>query len=268
MLGKKIFYMSIAIAVLITAACTSESERTESVTTTTEKGRSSAPSAKDAEKHDKALVRVVQALPDLAVMDAYIGNNKEFNNVAYKTVTPYKEVADAQEQFAIRPAGKDSTEPLAQNREGISGGDHYTAIAMPSTDGKPILRVVGDKLTPPASGKASVRVINASPDAGELNVFLKGRSNEAFEGVNPQTVTFYNEVDPMTATLEVWPQGKTVALLTVPDVTLEAGHIYTYVIAGKVQGAPKLELIKIDDQLVGNTGTPAASPSPTGTTSK
>jgi Domain of unknown function (DUF4397) len=262
---KRFFSTIIAMVVSLMAACALESGRTESVTTTTDKGTSSAPPAREVEKRDKALVRVVQALPDFERVDALVGDNKEFTNVTYKTVTPYKEVSDTQEQFAIRPAGQDSAQPLAQNREGIRGGDHYTAIAMPATDGKPTLRVVSDSLTPPPSGKASVRIIHASPDAGEVNVFLQDKANATFEGVNSQTVTFYKEVDPMTATLEVRPQGKTDVLLRVPNVTFEAGHIYTYVIAGKASGAPKLEAVKIDDRLVGAAGTPGTSPSPTAT---
>jgi Domain of unknown function (DUF4397) len=268
MKDKRFFSIIIVMAVSLTAACALESGRTESVTTTTDKGTSNAPSSKEAEKRDKALVRVVQALPNVEGVDAYVGDSKEFLNVSYKTVTPYKEVPDAQEQFAIKAAGHDSTQPLAQNREGIRGGDHYTAIAMPSTDGMATLRVVSDSLTPPPSGKASIRIVNASPEAGEVNVFMKDKGNAIFEGVNPQTVTFYKEVDPMTGTLEVRPQGKTNVLLAVPNATLEAGHIYTYVITGKVNGAPKLEAIKIDDRLVGAPGTPGITPSPTGTISK
>jgi hypothetical protein len=265
MKGKRIISLSIAMAVLLAVGCRPESERTESVATTTDKGTSSAPPAKEAEKRDKALVRIVDALPGFDAVDAYVGNNKEFPKVAYKSVTPYREVPDIHEQFAIRPAGQDSAQPLAENREGISGGNHYTAIAMPTNDGKATLRVISDRLTPPPSGKASVRVIHASPDAGEVDVFAKGKENALFSGVNQQTVTLYNEIDPMTATLEVRPQGKTDVLLTVPNVAFEAGHIYTIVLAGKAKGTPKLEAIKIDDRLVGATGTPGVSPSPTAT---
>jgi hypothetical protein len=57
MKDKSFFSMIIAIAllvtVLVTVACTTESERTEPITTTTDKGTSSAPSAKEAEKRDR-----------------------------------------------------------------------------------------------------------------------------------------------------------------------------------------------------------------------
>src|SRR5262245_58201025 len=179
--SRKVFSLIIAMALPWMVACTSESQRTEPVTTTTEKGASTAPPAKEAEKANKALVRVVNALPGPAPVDAFIGDTKEFSNVAYKAVTPYKETPDVQKQFVIRPAGKDSAQPLAQNTEGISGGDHYTAIAMPASDGQPTLKVVSDNLTPPPSGKASVRVINASPDADEVDVFIKGKADRSEE---------------------------------------------------------------------------------------
>src|SRR5262245_25289283 len=259
----KVFSLSMAMAVLFTVACTPESQRTEPVSTTTEKGSSTAPPAKEAEKADKALVRVVNAIPGSTPVDAFIGDTKEFDNVAYKSVTPYKETPDVQKQFTIRPAGQDSAPPLAQYTEGISGGDHYTAIAMPAPDGQPKLRVVADKLTPPSSGKASVRVINASPDAGELDVFVKGKEGELFGGVNPDTVTSYKEIDQMTGALEVRPQGKPNVLLTVPGFKVEPGHLYTVIVTGKAKGGPKLEAVKIDDHLEGAAGAMQASPTVT-----
>src|SRR5262245_51261851 len=248
---NKLYSLCVLLALLVMAACTPESQRMEPVTTTTDKGTSTAPPAKEAKEGDKALVRVIHVLPGFAAVDTYVGDTKEFSDVAYKTVTPYKEVSDVKEQFAIKPAGKEDAAPFAQNKEGVSGGDHYTAIAMPAADGKATLRVISDKLTPPPSGKASVRVINASPDAGEVDIGVKGKEDKLFGGVNPESVTTYNEIDPMTASLEVRPQGKKNVLLTVPAINFEPGHLYTIVLTGKANGAPKLEAVKIDDQLIG-----------------
>jgi hypothetical protein len=262
MKGRIVFSLSIALALLSFGACSSESERTEPVKTTTDKGASTAPPSKEAEKADKALVRVVNALPG-TTLDAFVGDTKQFNSVAYKAVTPYKETSDVQRQFAIKPAGQDNAQPLAQNTEGIRGGDHYTAIAMPAPDGTANLRVVADRLTPPPTGKASVRVINASPDAGELDLFVKGQEDALIGGVNADTVTNYKEVNPITATLEVRPQGKSNVLLTIPAAKFEPGHLYTIILTGKAKGAPKLEAIKIDDQLAGQAGAAQASPTTT-----
>src|SRR5262245_5447629 len=232
MKSKNVFSLSIALALLFMVACSSESQQTEPVATTTDKGASTAIPAKEAKKRDVALVRVVHVLPGFGAVDTFFGANKEFNNVGYKAVTPYKEVPDVRQTFVIRPVGQDTAQPFAQNNEGLSGGDHYTVIAMPAPDGKVILRVVADNLTPPRTGKASVRIVNASPDAGEVDVFEKGKGDKLVGGVNPETVTSYHEVDPMTGALEVRPQGKKDVLLTTP-VKFEPGHLYTIIFAGK-----------------------------------
>ncbi len=263
MKSRKVFSLSIAIGVLCLVACAPESESTVRVTTTTEKGSSVAPSAKEAEKQDKALVRVINAHPDIKAVDTFVGNIREFKEVTFKTVTPYKAVPDMLEQFSIKPTGERYARSFAENREIISGGNYYTAIAMPAADRKATLRVVDDKLTPPPLGKASVRVIHASPDLDEVDVFVKGNDNKLFAGVNPQTVTDYSSVNPMTATLEFCPQDKTNVLLSVPNMTFEDGHYYTIVVAGKTK--EKLETIRIDDKLNVAAVTPRVSSSPAGT---
>src|SRR5215471_8607929 len=123
---NKVYSLGILLALLLMAACTPESQRMEPVTTTTDKGTATAPPAREAKEGDKALVRVIHVLPGFAALDTFVGNTKEFGDVTYKTVTPYKEVPDVKEQFAIKPAGKDDAAPFAQNNEGVSGGDHYT----------------------------------------------------------------------------------------------------------------------------------------------
>src|SRR5262245_4809764 len=269
MRSNKVWLLSIAMGVMCLAACNPESRSTDRVTTTTDKGASVAPSARDAEKEDKALVRVINANPDIKAVDTFVGNIPEFQDVSYKTVTPYKAIPDSLDQFSIKPAGEKNAQSVAENKELINGGNYYTAIAMPTTDNKATLRVVDDKLRPPSSGKASVRVINASPDLEGVDVFVKDfvkdNDEKLFSGVDPQTITGYNEVDPITATLEFRPEDKKDVLLTVPNMTLEPGHHYTIVIAGKTKDTPKLEAIKIDDKLNVAAVTPRVSPSPTAT---
>jgi hypothetical protein len=55
----------------------------------------------------------------------------------------------------------------------------------------------------------------------------------------------------MTGTLEVRPEGKNNAVLTIPNVKFNAGETYTIVLTGKVKGMPKLEAIVVEDKLGG-----------------
>ncbi|CAN5400798.1 hypothetical protein BH18ACI2_BH18ACI2_22310 [soil metagenome] len=260
--GAVVIFATLALA----TACASDANRNQPVTTTTNTGSSTAPPASQVEERDNALVRVIHAIPGGAAVDVFADNTKAFSSVAYKTVTPYQELPEEQDTFSIRPAGLDTAEPLAQADEGLDEGQRYTVIAHLTDDGKGAgLRVINDDLKMPSAGQARVRVIHASPDAGNVDVYVQGRDDDdLFDGVEFGGGSGYEEVEPMTATLEVRPAGQRNTMLTLPNVRFEAGKNYTIVLAGRARTAPKLEAIIVEDQIGGAT-TPTGAASPTGT---
>ena len=232
--------------VFLFGACSQESKQTQPVTTTTDKGSSTAPDARGAKQQDKALVRVIHAIPGTPAVDAYSGDTKIFPDVAYKSVTPYKELADNRQAFKVKPVGEDTNQPLAENSESFSGGKHYTLIAMPSNaKGETTLKVVNDDLVPPSSGKSRVRVINAAVGAGEVDVYSKVNQKNLFSGVNVESEVGYKEIDPMFSSLEIRPEEKGRPRVTIP-VNFESDKTYTIVLLGR---GPKLEAITVEDQL-------------------
>lgn len=100
----------------------------------------------------------------------------------------------------------------------------------------------GDDDEASAGGKANVRVIHASydapavnsPDAPAVDVVVAGGDTPVFANTAFKEATAFRPVDGQTLTLEVKvnPMGTTV--LTVPDVVLEAGKIYTIFAKGQV----------------------------------
>lgn len=254
------------VALLIVTACSSESNQNRPVTTTTNTGTSNAPPATEVKQRGNALVRVIHAVPGGAAVDVFADDAKVFSGIAYKTASPYKEVSGERHTFRIRPAGQDTAQPLAENSEGLSDGKHYTVVAMADANGKPTLYVYNDDLVPPSSGKAKVRLIHASADAGEVDVYAREGNKKLFGGVNALSETGYSEFDPMTGTIEVRPEGKTNAVLTIPNAKFGAGDTYTIVVVGKAKGTPKLEAMIVEDKLGGATTPGKASPTPTATT--
>lgn len=235
---------------LMMAAC-GDANRNQPVTTTTNKGTSTAPPAAQVEDRDNALVRVIHAIPGGATVDVFAENNKAFSNLSYKTTTPYQELSGERMTFRLRPAGMDTAQPLAENSEGLDDGDHYTVVALPGEGANAAaLRILEDDLKAPSSGKARVRVIHASPDAGEIDVYVQGRDDKLFDGINFQSEAGYSDIDPVSGTLIVRPEGRSETLLTIPNVNLAAGKIYTVVVTGRARGG-KLEVITVEDQVGG-----------------
>ena len=98
-----------------------------------------------------------------------------------------------------------------------------------------------------------MRVIHASSDAGEVDVYAKERDKALFDGVSFRSEVGYKEVEPMTATVEVRPKGKKSTLATTSNVKWEAGKTCTIIVTGRVKAAPKLEAVTVEDQLGSNT---------------
>jgi Domain of unknown function (DUF4397) len=250
----------LATAVLfLAAACSSEPKQTQPVVSKTDSGTSTAAPAKEVAQRNNALVRVINAAPGPTAVDVFADDQKSFEAVSFRQVTPYKELPDTRHTFRVRQAGKDSEQPIAENSEGLAGGKHYTLLIMPGTNDKTTVSVINDNITAPPTDKAQVRVIHASPDVGEVDIVDKSKNNKLFSGVNFEGETAYTAVDPMKTTLEVRQEGQQQSLLTVPEANFEKGKYYTIVVTGNSKKMPKLQAVMIEDQL---TGTPATASNP------
>jgi Domain of unknown function (DUF4397) len=232
--------------VLLAGGCKNNRD-TGAVTTKTEQGTSNAPSSETLDKSNLALVRVVNASPADPSLVVFAGDSTAFSGVGYKKATGFQEIPD--DRFNFKLGSRDK--PLAENRENLSGGGHYTIIAMPDQGGadKRNLRVLDDDLKPVSPDKARVRVINAIPGDAEVSVFIRGRADPLFDGINFKSEAGWNEFDPIAGTLEVRPQGKKNVLAREPNVKLEGGKSYTFVVAGT---PAKVDIIKIEDDVAKN----------------
>ncbi|HEU5040085.1 MAG TPA: DUF4397 domain-containing protein [Gemmatimonadales bacterium] len=234
----------LAGAAVLSSGCTGRDE-TGAVTSRSGGKTSEAPPSEAVEKREMALVRVVNAVPGSGVT-IYAGDSSTFADVAFKKATEYREIADDRFNFSIRAGGPES-EALAENRENLEDGGHYTIVALPAKDDPADrnLRVLNDDLKPVDASKARVRFINGVPDLGnDVDVFLRGREDAIFDGVNFTTEAGWNEIDPGSGTLVVRPDGKNTTIASLPNVKLEGGKSYTFVLAGK---PGKAEIIRIED---------------------
>jgi hypothetical protein len=200
------------------------------------------------ENRDVALVRVINAIPGGGPVAILAGDSAAFSGVAYKTATPFREIRDNRLNFKLGSADK----PLAENRENLAGGGHYTIIAMPDAGGaeKRNLRVLDDDLKPVTPAKARVRVINAVPGDLEISVFVRGREDALFSGVNFKSEAGWDEIDPVAGTLEIRPEGRKNVLASLPNVKFEGGKSYTFVVAGT---PTKPDIIRVEDDVAKST---------------
>lgn len=259
MRNKQLLAAGVALlATIAWSSCRSEANRTEPVRTTTEGGATTAPPASAVAERDASLVRVVQAIPAQTPADVYADDMKAFPNLDYKTVTPYQEMRDNEVTFKVELAGQ-TPPPADKENELLMDGRHYTVVAMPGEKDQPAhLKVLSDEITPPEAGKAKVRVVNASPDAGKVDVMIPGDRDPVMSGIGMNDESGYKEIDPVAGKILVRDEARKRVVAEVAG-PLEAGKIYTVVVMGRKVGTPKAEAVMIKDELKGASA-PGATP--------
>jgi uncharacterized protein DUF4397 len=259
-MSKLVKLFLLIMTLLLAAACSSEPKQTQPVTTKTDRGTSTAPPAKEVQQRENALVRVINTVPGSISLDVFADDQKVFSSVAFKTVTPYKELSDDRHYFRVRHAGNDTGQLVAENNKGLIGGKHYTIVVMPGTNDKTTLDLVNDNITGPSAETALVRVIHASPDTGDIDVVDKQANKKLFSSLNFEKGTSYMNVDPKRTTLEMRQDGQEKAIVSLPNANFEKGKFYTIIVTGYARGTPKLETLMVEDQLGGAPTASSASP--------
>jgi len=230
------------------AGCGSTKPTSQDTETNAGGQTSVAPAGKAAAKQNKALVRFLNADPEGSHYDLWFEDSKTYTHVKYRRLTPYDELPATRGEFRLRPSKWDDTEPVATQTERLDSGKRYTVVALRDGEGDMALDVITDDLAPPSEGKARLRLINAAPNFGEADVIRQGDNKLLFKSVNIGTATHYEDVDASTTTLEVRKKGQHQPALLISNVKLEAGKMYTIVMAGGTANTP-LQAIPIEDEL-------------------
>ncbi|ERJ12975.1 DUF4397 domain-containing protein [Haloplasma contractile] len=97
------------------------------------------------------------------------------------------------------------------------------------------------------TNRAYVRFVHLSPNAPSVDITLPN-GPALFSDVTFEETTEYIEVRPATYTLQVRPARNTnQVVLSVPNVTLEPGKVYTVYAVGLLNEDPALSALYLED---------------------
>lgn len=190
---------------------------------------------------EHALVRFVNATAYTQPIDVYMDEAKLLLELSKDKVTEYSEWPAKKHEIALRVEG--NLAATAKKSESLDSGKQYTVVGFSKVDGTPAVSIFTDSFSMPETGKARIRLIHVADGAAELGVFPSGTKESFLDGVS------YNDessadVDPGPRTLEVRKEGERIVALKLPQIDLEAGKIYTIVVAADQDH--KLHAIKVD----------------------
>jgi len=176
-----------------------------------------------------AAVSIVNALPGSQPVDVYFDQN---------LATPYAINYGNGQDYVRAYTGKRTItfytgiqQKLKSDTTTFLANKFYTTY-LTGTSASPELVVVKDTLAQPAAGKASIRLVNVSPDAPAINLVIRNgatlASSRAYKGVS----SFVPVQGNTTYTFDVVQTGTSTVLASIADVNLKNNAVYTVWLRG------------------------------------
>lgn len=213
---KNNFYKTIkftgllSLIVLILASCRKDNENSNTVST--------------------SKIAFVHASPGSIVYDFKVNSGKENPQaIAYSKYIGYGLIPSGKSEFSITAIG--SNQVAAKS---VFDLKPHTAYSIYITDvpSKANLLLTEDDLSMPVAGKAKIRFINLSPDAGSLDLSILGDTSAIFTKTSFRSNTAFVQVNPSTAIGFSISDSTKTSVATSLKYRLEQGKIYTVIAKG------------------------------------
>jgi hypothetical protein len=198
-----------------------------------------------------AQLRVVHASPDAPNVDVLVDNAAVLTNVAYKAASSYLEVPSGSRNLKVRATGT-STVVIDQNGT-LAQNSFYTVLATGRVASiAPV--VLTDDQTSPASGSVRLRLVHASPTAGNVDIYVTAPTADiatatpTLANVAFRAASNYLEVPAGTYRVRITPAGTKTVAIDANNVALVAGQVRTAVAVDAAGGGAPLGAILLADK--------------------
>jgi hypothetical protein len=178
-----------------------------------------------------ATIRVLNASPGAPALDVLLNGQPLVQNLAFGAPSSYASLKSGDYKVQVVPSGQAASNAIAEKDFTADSGQAYiVSIVNPLKD----IKVNVDKVNLDAidAGKARVRFIQDSPDAGKVDVKVTG-GDTWFSGVDQGDATDYKNVDAGAYSLDVVGDNST-TLTTASGLQLEEGHVYDIFAIGQI----------------------------------
>lgn len=177
--------------------------------------------------------------PSLAVL---LNRSTLAANLAYPTATAYTQETPGGYVLHMQPAG--TTTALVNQPLVFQPGTFYTVIAAQTAFASPTLTpiLLTDDNTPPNSGQMKLRIVNASPDVGNVDVYVvapgKGVQNASptVSNLAFMAASDYQPLAPGSYELYFTVASQKTVVIDSGAINFAAGQIRTVVALDKTGG--------------------------------
>ncbi|MEN0052625.1 MAG: DUF4397 domain-containing protein [Mucilaginibacter sp.] len=189
-----------------------------------------------------ALISVINASPDVQPVNFFLDQNKGNREpisygrgIDYINAFPGKRVATFSLAGSSSAKVKSDTINLTVNK--------FYSIYLTNVASTPDIVLFADSLVRPDAGKATIRLVNVSPDAGAVDLAVKSSPTTLASGKAYKTASPFIPVQGnSTYTLEIRKAGTATVLVTLNDVKVNSGSVYTVWLQGLASATDQKKL--------------------------
>ncbi len=207
-----------------------------------------------------AQVRIVHTALDIPSVGLVANTQQVLSEIQYKGISSLVSLPTGQQSLRLT-MGEDAQSGVDVPLNLASGQTYSLLVAGTKSDVS--VKVLQDDLSPVAAGQARVRAVHASPDTPAADVALQ-QGRVLFPNLAFTDSSNYRAIPAATVDLELRPAGSSKVVAAVPQLTLEAGKVYTVYAVGLSSGSPPLSILPVVDVAGPGSGT-ATSGTGTGT---
>jgi hypothetical protein len=197
-----------------------------------------------------AMLRVVHASPDAPNVDVLANGHKVLSNVAYATASGYLKVDAGSEKIEVRATGT-STDAINASVSLAKNTDTTVLAAGLVVNIAPI--VLTDDNTAPASGQIKLRLVHASPGAGNVDIYVEAPGTDittvgpTLSNVAFGTASSYLAVPAGSYEVYITPTGTKLVAIDSGSLAISAGAIRTAIALDAPGGGAPFSAIVLND---------------------
>lgn len=182
-----------------------------------------------------AQFRAMNASPQQSSLAVLLSSATVAANLAYPTATAYTPEIPGGYTLHIRPSG--NTTNLINQPLVFQPGTFYTVIATEAAFASPNVTAIllTDDNTPPNSGQMELRIVNASPDVGNVDVYVVSpgtsvqNATPTVSNLGFQSASAYQNLAPGNYEVYFTGAGQKTVLIESGVLSFSAGQIRTVV---------------------------------------